>query len=802
MSNLHHRPYSVRWLRWKKVLQDLWINRGRSLLVTAAIAIGMIGVSAVLFAYAILVRELDANYFGTNPASAVIVTDAVDDTLLKTVKQSPGVGAVEARGRYRGRIMIAENEWKTIFLHVVDDFASMQINKLTSEAGDWPPGLGDILIERAALSVVGKGAGENAVVELPSSPQVTLHISGSAHDPGQAPAWMEGWAYGYVTRETLELFGKTALTEILITIADHPLDKNRIRSVIKSITSQMEKEGHRIKRIDIPEPGHHPHQSQLRALLFLLQAFGSLSLILSTVLVATLMSATMARQVRQIGVMKAIGARRGQLAGMYLGGALLLGIIAVIVALPAGVAGARAYADFAARMLNFKIMDASIPFWAYALLILVGLLTPVVSAVWPVWKGSRVTAREAMADYGIDITHAKKGWLGRLMARSMRLSRPLLLSIRNSFRQKGRMALTLGTLVIGGAMFITAMNVGASITKTIGVFRDAMRYDLNITLTNPVVFEEVKDVVATVPGVIRMEGWTSTKASLIYEDGTDGNTFDLVAPNLETELLRPRIEEGQWLTREDRKTMVVNHIFMDRQSHLKVGDTVLLRLGSKQASWRITGVIRQIGPPRAFVHPSYFAEVTETKGLVRSIPVVTQNSDRETHRSVAKGLEQALAQAGIGVQDIVSIYSIQKVMEDHFLVLTMLLLLMASLIVIVGGLGLMTTMSIQVLERTREIGVMRAIGASNNQLMRMIGIEGLVIGMLSWVLAALLALPLSDVVGDVFGLIFLKTTLDYALTPSGFVLWLGVAILFSLLASYFPARKATRLMVREILAYE
>jgi putative ABC transport system permease protein len=51
-------------------------------------------------------------------------------------------------------------------------------------------------------------------------------------------------------------------------------------------------------------------------------------------------------------------------------------------------------------------------------------------------------------------------------------------------------------------------------------------------------------------------------------------------------------------------------------------------------------------------------------------------------------------------------------------------------------------------------------------------------------------------------MIFLRTTLDFAISPAAFVIWLGIVLLFSMAASYFPARKATRLTVRETLAYE
>jgi len=789
-------------LRWKKVVRDLWINRSRSLLAVLAMTIGMIGVSAVLCAYSILVRELDANYMRTNPASATIVTEAVSDDLVKALQRFPGIGLVEIRGFFQARILVSEDEWKTLLLFAVDDFSAMRISKSKPEEGLWPPQTSDILIERAAMQVIRKRIGDNVVVRLPGATQRQLHIAGTIHDPAQAPAWMEGLAYGYITRDTLNLFGKTALNEILLTVSDRPFDKTHIRTTVKSVTDWMEKLGYRIQRIDIPEPGHHPHQTQLEALLFLLQAFGGLSFVLSTILVVTLIGAIMAQQVRQIGVMKAIGARTFQMAGMYLSGALLLGIIAVVVGLPAGLAVARGYAGFAARMLNFEIMDATVPLWTYAVLVLIGLLTPVLSASFPVYKGSRISVRQAITDYGIPTDQTTNSLLSRIFAIFSRLPRPLLLSLRNTFRRQGRIILTLGTLAIGGAMFITALNVGASIKETIRGFQEAMRYDLKVSFTQPVTLNSVETVVRNIPGVTRFEGWSQVRASLIYEDGTDGNEFTIMAPTSGTDLLRPRVIKGRMLSSEDREALMVNHIFMYQEPHLNVGDDVILRIGAQKTKFQIVGVIRQIGQPTAFANGSYLADLMHQKGLVKTLPIVTKERNTDAHLIVTRKLERAFTEAGIDVQETVSIYDIQKILEDHFLVLTMLLLFMSILIVIVGGLGLATTMSIQVIERTREIGVMRAIGASSHNLLKIISIEGLVIGIVSWILAAILALPISKYVGDLFGMIFLRTTLDFAVSPIAFLLWLGVVILFSLLASFFPARNATRLTVRDTLVYE
>jgi putative ABC transport system permease protein len=128
--------------------------------------------------------------------------------------------------------------------------------------------------------------------------------------------------------------------------------------------------------------------------------------------------------------------------------------------------------------------------------------------------------------------------------------------------------------------------------------------------------------------------------------------------------------------------------------------------------------------------------------------------------------------------------------------------MMAVLIAIVGSIGLTGTMSLNVLERTREIGILRAIGASDKAVMRLVMVEGLLIGMMSWLFGVLLAFPIGTLMANAINLALFGALADLTFTPVGVILWLLVVIILSVLASVGPARNATRLTIREVLAYE
>jgi putative ABC transport system permease protein len=111
-------------------------------------------------------------------------------------------------------------------------------------------------------------------------------------------------------------------------------------------------------------------------------------------------------------------------------------------------------------------------------------------------------------------------------------------------------------------------------------------------------------------------------------------------------------------------------------------------------------------------------------------------------------------------------------------------------------------MSLNVLERTREIGVMRAVGATRMTVLEVVMGEGVFIGGLSWLLAVVLSVPLTRLVGNISGDIFIETPLTIAYSLLGIGLWLGLVIILSALASSLPALRATELPVNQVLAYE
>ena len=162
--------------------------------------------------------------------------------------------------------------------------------------------------------------------------------------------------------------------------------------------------------------------------------FGALSLLLSGFLVVNTISALLTQQMRQIGVMKAIGANTTQLVGMYLATVLIYGLLALAIAVPLGGAGAYGFTRYLAQLINFDVLDYTTPPRVLALEVGAGLIVPLLAALWPVLNGARVSVREAISSYGLGKGRFGRSRIDRSLEHVRFLSRPLLLSLRNTFR--------------------------------------------------------------------------------------------------------------------------------------------------------------------------------------------------------------------------------------------------------------------------------------------------------------------------------------------------------------------------------
>jgi len=708
-------------------------------------------------------------------------------------------------------VQAASGEWKNITIFVVADYEDIRVNKVASQSGAWPPPEREILIERAALSVIDAQIGDVLLVRFPNDVERRVRIAGSAYDPAQLPAQLDGTPYGYITFDTLKWFGEPYGFNELHVIATHPEDKDWAQQVVNRVKDKAEKSGYTIPLSMTAEPGQLPMNDVLQGILLLMGLLGVLSLFLSIFLVVNTVSALLTQQQRQIGVMKAVGGSTLQILGMYLVMVLAYGVLALLLAIPLGIYGARELSGVLAVFFNFDIYSMDVPPQTFLIQIAIGLILPVLASLVPFISSLRISAAEAMSVYSISRGRFGGNWIDRLLSGAnlwfmRKLSiRSILLSVRNTFRNKGRLTLTLITLTLGSATFISVFNVRASLSSTVEDMIKWFNCDVMLTLDRTYRADKVQHEAMNVPGVTQTDVWIQMPTRLVRSDDSESGMIYMFAPTVHPDslIVSPTIAEGRWLEPDDDNAAVIPSAFLQDEPELHLGGEMVLKIDGKERTFKIVGTyIGMAILPLVYTNYEYITQVTNRVGEADALMVKMDHHDPAYVDSTTRALEDHFERMGVRVSMVSTINNERIEAEASFDAIVALLLVMAILLALVGGLGLMGTMSINVLERTREIGVLRAIGAPNRGVASVFILEGVVIGLMSWAMGGLVAIPMSQGLNQALGQAVMGVPLTYAYSMPGLWLWLVIVILLSVIASFIPARTASRLTVREVLAYE
>jgi putative ABC transport system permease protein len=265
----------------------------------------------------------------------------------------------------------------------------------------------------------------------------------------------------------------------------------------------------------------------------------------------------------------------------------------------------------------------------------------------------------------------------------------------------------------------------------------------------------------------------------------------------------PQVTDGQWLSAELRNAIVINSDVVDKEPDLQTGAEIVLDIDGRESVWHVAGIApTESRGPMVYVAHDDWAYATRTPGQITHLQVRTTRHDAAFQTEMEQALFQDFEDSGLDVAGTKTTGVLQQENQILFTIVVAFLVLMALLLAAVGGLGLTTTMGINVMERVREIGVLRAVGASNGSVRRIVLLEGMAIGVLSWVVGTLLSFPISRFMSEQLGLALIKVPLSYQYSTIAAVAWFFVLLMVAVVASLGPARNAVRLTIREVLAYE
>jgi putative ABC transport system permease protein len=792
-----------------KIWYDLWENKGRTLRVVAIIAIGAFAIGTVWGAKEFILRDVTRTWQASAPATIGLeVKPAIDDAMLASLENLPGIDTVE--GWYQSKTVrwrrSFNDPWQSAILVALEDYEAQTLRQVKIDSGDWP---------RRKLMGVQRGrklaAGDQIDLEIDNQ-VYPVELNGVLYNAAHpSPASLPDPMF-FTTRERFtQLTGEAGYSLVLATIPNY--SDARVKMAADLIQHDLEKQDIEVNpAISAPggfksrtgKPDQFTGQDAINSVFLILNVMAATTLILGLFLVYNTINAVIIQQVNQIGIMKAVGARFNRILFVYLSIVIVYAVLALLVAIPLGALGAHGLRGLMVNRQGMIPGPFAISTTAVAVQAAVALLSPLLVAILPVYLGARVTVREAINTYGLS---SGSNWLDRLLVRFQAIPRLVSLTLSNTFRNQKRVFLTQITLVGAGVMFMMVMNTRATLAHTFGdVLLSIFQVNILLDLEDEARIKQLEVLTLTHPEVTAVEVWGMAKGTarpLGQPESNDDSKVNLRGIPLPSRTYVPQLRAGRWLLAGDEYAVVLNQE-VAQEIGAGVGDWVTINIPTQRESvWQVVGLLFEPVDQEAALVPreSLLRELRQV-GQGQSIRVKTLSQDAESEAATVADLRTLYEVHGYEVtasaQDTAHRLATQRLnqMSMLFAILTG----MAVMTALVGAVALSGTLAINVLERTREIGVMRAIGASAWVVAGQFVGEGLILGWLSWLLAIPLSIPAGQtIIKTLSGVLHIE--LVYQVSQTGVWYWLVIITILAIIASWFPAQKAAQTSVRESLAY-
>jgi len=784
-------------MKYIKALRDLTINPKRTLLVIFALFIGVWGIGTVGVSYYILTNDLNTNFQKTNPAHLVLYSKDFEKLPLSEFNNIPAVENAELRDFVVERIEVLPDIWIPLHLYGVEDFDNTKVAKVLAEKGNLKPKLGTISIERDGLKISNIEIGSNPRLRI-GNKVINVPVSSISFDPAQAPATQDHLIYAYTDKKTFSNLTGKKINQRLIIRLNNVNSHDDVKKISQQLISRLDKKDINVTNVDIPLFNEHPHQWQLNTILFIVGVIGLLAFILGSVLVAQLMRAILAKQVRQIGIMKATGSSRFQVFQIYIIMLLILGFISGAFAVPLSVLAGSAYAKFVAGILNFDILS-SIPFYIYAILFTSSLLLPLLLSLSALLKGTNISVKDALNDYGIN-NNIKIKPLAIL--KKFNLSNISLLSIRNTLRNSNRLTVTIITMALGVAIFSTGFNVRQSLWELLNNLENELQYDVQVVLNNQISKTDAIKPFQLLRNVESIHLWNSGNSH--SKELSTKKGASIISLPYNTQLIKPKFIKGDWLSQTKEIDVVLNQQAWALYGYHEIGTSFDIYIKDSLIKVKLVGIIEQLAKASLYIDEKKYNSLYNKNNLVNTITFVAKKNDYNSVIALKKSIEENILPSKLSVAYVMSDAEKVKVIFDHLNIILSVIIFLSFLVLSVSAIGMATATGINISERTREIGVMRSIGATPKKIYTLFIYEGMIISITSILIGLILSYPLSQLASIFFGNLMLgeKAVLAYAFSPLGFAITIVTTISFGWLASRIPALNAVKLSTRDALSYE
>ena len=800
----------------RKSLADVTRRKGRTLLVVLGIFIGVFGLTAInitqdqlfaAFAYSVGTQATQPDF--------IMDVDRLDLALRPAILAVPNVKKVQYETTLSTQWHVARAPGH-VDLTIVS-YPDLQHVPLTpfELTGGRLPGAGEIVMEYGDSAIQPFNIGDLVTVDTAHG-TASLRVVGLVRTPGVNPATTDS-ARGYMLDSALQSL--PAFTDVATAPPLGPLRLSHIAVKVTSITrvnatahalgALLQSDHVTVLGVSFPEP-IVAQLRQLDGIFTLLRILALLAVAMSGILLLNTVSTLLAEQTAIIGTMKAIGGTRAVILRGYLLSIALYSLLATLPGLILGILAGAGLASLLAQEIPLAPGPLIISPGLVALSLALGFGVPLLAAIGPLLVGTRITVREALAAYGIKAGRGNS-WLARLGQHFTWVSQTTWLGVRSLFRKRASAALALLMLTVAGANFLVVQMTAASVNETVGSVWGNIHADIEVYADES--YSQAQAQIGALPNVRHMERFGIAGVQ------TPWGKLGVWGFEPQTQIYQYKITSGRWLREGDTNVVLISDA-VAAQTGLHAGSKLVVTSlgGNTSITWTVIGTLKesvdslgQIGTAIVPVTTLYrfegvpAARVADytNKLLIQAKDRSSQGLNKLADQIDAIGTNLVLSGsvgrgAGLGPLFLVQDEAIRH--QRNFYILYVLLYAVALITGVAGILGLASTLAASIVERQREIGLLRAMGARSWRVAQVFWVEGLSLGGIAWFLGALLGLPLASAFVQVFGRLVIPV--NFVPDPLAFLVMLVAMLGIVTLASVVPARRASRLRIANLLRYE
>lgn len=796
---------------WNKIWFDLWHNRTRTLLAVFSIAAGVFAVGAIFGMSDMMSTTMDQSHRSVMPPHInVILSAPVDQDTLLNLRNTAGVEGVEPYNSLSTLYKLhPDDQWRQGLIQMRLAYDHQQYELVQLREGHWPTLKDDLGVERMAAQFNKIGIGDSVIFKIGNAER-TLHITSLIRHPFVPPPQFQDLSFFFMSGEGLQRFDIPTGEFNSLFVRVTPYSPDHAREVATAIKDTLGKQNIRVAAFSYQDPSRHWGRGFMDGFNLVQEMLAVICVLMSAVLVYNTLSNLITQQTNQIGILKAIGGRTGTIVGVYLVSALVYGLLALIIALPLGALVAFGTTRYFLNLFNIEFNQFRFSALAVVLQILAALAAPLLAGLPPILQGANMTVRQAIASYGLGGGFGAS-WLDRLVdgIGQRWLPSHYATALGNMFRRKGRLLLTQLVLVTAGSAFLMVMSLNSSISLTMDTIFARNRFDTLIQFAENERLEQVASLANSVDGVGQVELHLVQAASmfvtgqLVKEAGV-GTHIEGIPTS--SDFFKPLIVAGRWFLPGDGRVAVITRD-VAQKNQIQAGDVVTLNLGELgKDKWQIIGLYDPVFAG-AFSSDTIYAplealyKATKKYNQGSMLYLRTDSHEPAFISSVTTQLKNLYEGRGLKVVQSQTQPDSRRTSDFQFSIVISMMLALSIIVALVGGIALMGSLSIGVIERTKEIGVLRAVGARSRIILGIFMMEGILQGLLSWLLAVPVSLIASPALSNALGKAMFGARLDYQYNWSAAWIWFAVIGLISAVASIMPASRATRISVRDSLAY-